>query len=155
MSSYLRQKYDVAAEFTDTLRYNTTQAYKAGSRVYTGDDENNPTFYYAAYPFPVLDVNKAYRIGDKVWYKDHTYTAKQESPLLTHAEALQYGNTGSLPLQNVFPDDRLNGSAYWNDEGTYTVAAGTLSDATKWVKGDNRNPLLVMYCVDMAVYHLY
>jgi hypothetical protein len=194
--NYLRQKYDVDAEFSSTLLYNPNTIYKASNRVYLNAspystsstyslkdlilqagkiyqcstaigvaEQFNATkwtllgdqyeIFYALYPRPLFNINSFYAKGDLVFWKDKNYTALLASHVTTHDEAIQYGNTNSIPFQNVFPGDKPNGSQYWQDNGAYTVAAGSLLDATKWVSGDNRHPQLVMFTIDVALYHLY
>jgi len=175
---YLTQKYNLAAEFTDTKQYDPTAAYNAGDRVYlnapaysaaatyalgvlttapTGPLVNgtptgqvyacstaittpevfNPahwtllgnqwTMFYALYPFPIFDISKGwYNVGDNVWWKNHTYMALQQSVVLNHDQKIQYYKQTKIPLQNIFPDDPVNGKLWWKDNGPYIVPAGNL-----------------------------
>lgn len=156
VSSYLRQKYDVDSEFTPTSKWSSALAYNAGDRVVKDPDEiEEPALYFAKFPYPVFNINQVYAKGDQVFWKNHTYTCLQPSKILSHEEALQYGSIANLPLQNVFPDTPVMGPGSWQDHGAYTVAAGTLLTDAKWTKGDNRHPQLVMFTIDIAIYHLY
>lgn len=196
VSNYLRQKYDIDAEFSNTLLYNPNTIYKAANRVYLNASPYNSSstyslkdlilqsgnvyqcktaigvpeaftiakwdllgaqydIFYAVCPHLLFNVNCLYLKGDQVFWKDKNYTALVRTHLTTHEEAIQYASTNNLPLQNVFPDDKVTGSKYWKDDGAYTVAAGSLLDSTKWMKGDNRHPQLVMFTIDVALYHLY
>jgi hypothetical protein len=196
LSSYLRQKYDVDSEFSETALYNPAQSYKANNRVYldaapysatatyalntlalqggkvyqctTAIDPGeafNPAhwellgnqydLFYCSYPETLFNIDLFYKVGDKVFYKDHTYEAIQATLIYSHEIKLQYYDTSSIPSSNYFPDD-INGRSYWKDLGAYQVAAGTLlSNTDYWTKGDNRHPQLVMFTIDIAVYHLY
>lgn len=154
ISSYVRQKYDVDREFTDTLPYNPQSIYKAGARVYKIADEQALLFYAKAPQLP-FEAAKAYRTGDKVFYNHHTYTALQSSIRYGHEAQLQYGSTSEIPGRNIFPDDPVDGASYWHDEGAYEVPAGKINDPAYFTKGDNRDQLIVMYAVDIALYHLY
>ena len=149
VKSYLRQKYDVNAEFTDTTQWNNTTAYKAGSRVYDGTN-----IYYGAYPKPQFNLYSYYVVGDEIFYKDRTYRCKSESSPVSQELALQVGTYGSLPFINSFPD--APNQSQWTDLGAYSIAAGTeLTDTTKWVNGDNRDQQIVLYCVDICMYHIH
>jgi len=87
------------------------------------------TIYYAAFPCPVFNVYRVYAIGDKVFWKNHTYTCKAATVILSDFEALQYHTENNIPLHNIFPDDQVNGASYWTDNGIYTVAPNTLTSA--------------------------
>lgn len=196
VSNYLRQKYDVDSEFSNTLLYNPNTTYKAGNRVYLNASAYNPSstyslkdlvlqagkvyqcttaitvaeafnsgkwlllgdqyeMFYALYPHQLFDINQYYSVGDQVFWKDKTYTAKLATHLITHGEAIQYAEYSNIPSKNIFPDDAQKGSQQWQNDGAYQVAAGTLDDDDKWVSGDNRHPQLLMFLIDVAIYHLY
>lgn len=175
---YLSQRYNLAAEFTDTRQYDPTVAYNAGDRVYlnapaysaaatyalgvlttvptgpllngtptgqvyacstaiTVPETFNPAhwtllgnqwaMFYALYPFPIFDISHGwYNVGDSVWWKNHTYTALQQSVCLSDYEKFQSYSTNRIPFQNVFPDDPVNGKQWWKDNGAYIVPAGNL-----------------------------
>jgi hypothetical protein len=196
VSNYLRQKYDVDAEFSNTLLYNPNTVYKAINRVYlnassysssslyslkdlvlqggkiyqcktaiTIAEQFNVTkwdllgdqydIFYASYPQPLFYLTANYNVEDKTFWKDKIYTAIAASLDLTHGEALQYVDYANIPYKNYFPDDATNGASQWTVDSTYTVAAGSLLDTDKWTKGDNRHPQLLMFLIDIAIYHLY
>lgn len=196
VTNYLRQKYDVDAEFSNTLPYNPDTVFKAGNRVYLNAPAYNPAstyslkdlvlftgkiyqcstaigapeaftaakwtqlgdqwdIFYALYPKPLFSVDNFYNVDDEVFWKDNIYSAMRESRVATHEEAIQYVQYSNIPFKNYFPDDPFNGAAQWQNDGAYTVAAGTLSDNTKWIKGDNRHPQILMFLIDVAIYHLY
>lgn len=175
---YLSQRYNLAAEFTNTTQYDPMAAYNAGDRVYlnapaysasstyalgvlttapTGPLVNGtPTgqvyacstaittpegftaahwtllgnqwdMFYALYPFPVFDLTHSfYNVGNSVWWKNHIYTALQESVCLSDWEKFQSFTTDRIPFPNVFPDDPVNGPQWWKDNGQYIVPAGNL-----------------------------
>lgn len=193
--SYLSQKYDTDAEFTDTNVFDLSTTYKAKDRielnfpvyvstnnysvndlaVYSGNayiciNATTGTFtpanwtllgkqyqlFYVTLPKPEFNYKSYYQKGDQVFWKDKTYTAQQNSPILDHETALQYGNITTLPIQNVFPDDAIAGVQYWGTGTAYSVASGTLpTNATKWTKGDNRSSLLVQKTVDICLFHMH
>ena len=88
---------------------------------------NQYDIFYAITPYPVFNISKGwYNVGDIVFWKNHTYTALQQSVIFSHAQSLQYYQTYSIPYQNVFPDDPVNGPKWWKDNGAYVVPAGNL-----------------------------
>lgn len=88
---------------------------------------NQWDMFYTLYPFGQFDLShNFYNVGDNVWWKNHTYTALQQSVVLCHSEKLQGFVTGNIPFQNVFPDDPVNGNTWWKDNGPYVVPAGNL-----------------------------
>lgn len=83
--------------------------------------------FYALTPFPVFDISKGwYNVGDHVFWKNHTYTALQQSVVLCHDQQIQYYKQGNIPFQNIFPDDIPNRPLWWKDNGAYIVPAGNL-----------------------------
>jgi len=177
MISYIKQRYDVSQIFTDTTVWSSVPAYKAKKLViFTATAYNaltvyaantlmlftdgyiykcvtltvageNPTntpakwlqlaadqsLFYVTLPKNEFDYTVNYIKDDEVWYKDHTYKAKS-------------------PNTNILPTN----SAYWTDLGAYSVTAGTLpTDTTKWTAGDNRNPLIVQYLIEITLFYLY
>lgn len=112
--------------------------------------------YYAQYPKPVFDLYGSYKVDDQVWYKDKKYKCKIATVQLSQFTALQYSSYSALPYPNIFPDDAKNGAIYWEDLGAYTVPANTLpTNDTYWTLGDNRNQQILMYTIDMVLYHLH
>lgn len=83
--------------------------------------------YYAAYPYPKFNIYGSYAVGDKVWWDNRTYTCKQSTKGLSAFQQLQYPDFNSIPLNNVFPSDPVNGSAYWTDNGAYSIAVDSLN----------------------------
>jgi hypothetical protein len=76
--------------------------------------------------------------------------------LPSHDSILQARVTENIPLQNIFPDDPVSGAQYWQEDLTWFVPAGTkLSDTDYWVKGDNRDQQMLLYFVDIALYHVH
>lgn len=163
---------------------------------------NQYDLFYIPYPYPVFDLKEFYNIGDKVFWKDKIYVCLIQTVLLTHDNAIQFGQISQIPHQNVFPDDKANGKQNWTAGVSYLSPAGLLptnvaadftpwssitsyvtgnkvssgaqiwqalvnntdvtpgTDITKWqsigyLKGDNRNQQMVMYMVDMVLFHLH
>lgn len=89
-------------------------------------------FFYVTLPQPEYDNETTYIVGNIVWYKDKIYTNTR-------------GTTGVLPTD----------SGFWSVGATYTVSGIKPDDNTKWTQGDNRNQLIVMYLLDITLYHLH
>jgi hypothetical protein len=106
---------------------------------------------------PVFDYRKNYAVGDVVFWRNNTYVCVQASQILSQEGALQYVNTFTQPLSNVFPDDPVNNNAgqYWGSRTAYTIPANTpLTDTAAWVKGDNRNQTIKTGMVVLSVFRL-
>jgi len=111
--------------------------------------------FYAAYPWPIYDTNKFYKIGDKVYWAGHVYTAKRNTLIPSHQQQLQREDQTSNPQYNVRPD--LDVDAYsWTDEGAYTLPADNdITNASQWTPGDNRDQQMVQKVVAIALFHIH
>lgn len=94
------------------------------------------TFFYGKLPFAEWIWDKSYKSNVTVWYKDHTYTSKNES-------------------KGIAPDNEDFGSDFWTDLGEYTIALNTITDTSKWSTGDIRCQKLVECVVMLTLYKLY
>lgn len=108
------------------------------------------TMFYASYPAKKFDLSEIYKYGDRVYCNGTTYSCIQPTVTFSHESQLQ--SNSQQQIQNYFPTD----SQYWSAVTIESVAAGVPpTDTTKWTLGDNRSPLLVMHCCDIALYHLH
>jgi phage gp36-like protein len=149
--SYLRQKYNLDFEFQPTTAWADTNSYKAGARV-----TNSGTIYNAIYPHPQFDFQGLYNIGDQVFWKDKTYTCKIQTPVIDHETGLQYRVYENLPYPNVQPDNIVNGVEYWGVGVPYSVPTGTaITNTTYWQQADTRDAQMVMYLIDIALFHVH
>ena len=171
--SYLAQRYQTSKVFTDTTVFDINATYYGKNLIeytepeyvvnttYSIDDRVSykgkiyinilgctgvvPTFatnwtyvtedkslYYAKTNEVEWNVATTYAIGDVVWYNDVVYTALQES-------------TGMLPTE----------TGTWSAGATYSFDGFYPENTTYWTKGDNRNQQIVMYLIDMTLYHLH
>lgn len=162
--------YFTAPAFSATTAYNTNDlvAYtgiiyksKAGSVAHAFNPTEwdalvaDNTLFFVTDPFPYFDVYALYQIGDSIIYKGKTYTCITPSNTPNFPPDPSYVYYEAVPAPNVFPD-APNGVYFWGVGVPYVVAAGTLpTDATKWTQGDNRDKLLVMYIVDITLYHVH
>lgn len=176
MTSYLVQRYLMTETFRETFRFDPAIAYKAknlveytepawasatayliGDRVvYSGkiyaaltnntnkQPNTNPTdwlfvvddltLYYVTLPQNEWSVKTKYSVGNMVWYADKVYTAVVENIAVT-------------------PDSSV---ATWGAGVAYSVTAGTKpTNATYFTRGDNRNQQIVLYMIDICLYHLH
>lgn len=91
------------------------------------------SLYYANLPYTEWSPLTTYDIGDIVWYQDVVYTASKESIAVKPTDDSYWTAGATYSFSNVVPTD----------------------DTTKWTKGDNRNQLIVMYLIDITLYHLH
>lgn len=114
------------------------------------------SIFYVTLPCPEFNYQTIYLAGNQVWYKDKIYTCIIPSVVYGHEASLQVGAYEAIPNSNIFPDDPVYGVQYWGAGTAYNITAGTLpTDTTKWTAGDNRNPQLVNYCIDVALYTVH
>jgi hypothetical protein len=71
-----------------------------------------------------------YQIGNQVWFQNGIYTSKVND--------------------NYYPPTNTQ---VWTFNSTYSFSGALPTDGTKWIQGDNRNPLLVQKMVDIVLYH--
>lgn len=173
MISYLEQRYIKSQIFTDTTAFSISAVYKAKNLVYldatafsavavylTGDlvlqagsvyhsiagsaahafnasewDLLGPqnSYFYVALPEAEWSSATTYSINDEVWYQDSVYTCA-------------VANTGVTPNSST---------AIWGTGVPYTVTGDLPTDDTIWTAGDNRNQQIVMYLIDITLYHLH
>lgn len=116
---------------------------------------NQYDFFFAILPQPEFQLNGLYNKGDQVFWKDKVYRAKLPSIVYTHDDLIQLNNTNNYPYSNIFPDDPVKGSTYWTSSNTYSVPADSILQTQYFSSGDNRNQQMVMYVLDVVIYHLY
>jgi hypothetical protein len=128
MISYLAQRYKVNEIFTDTKTFDNSHVYKAKQLVLYSDSK----LYYVNIPVAEYDKTVTYTAGNQVFFNDSVYTC----------------------LFNIKAIDPTY-SQYWGTGIPYSVTAVLPTDVTKWTLGDNRNPLIVQYLLDITLYHLH
>lgn len=109
--------------------------------------------FYIPYPHPLFDVNKVYAIGNIVFRLGKNYTARIASLAFDHTTLLQDGVYANVPLQNVFPEDPINGVQYWGIGTAVTVSGATFP--TGFTAGDNRSRNLVRHLIAIVLYIIH
>lgn len=112
--------------------------------------------FYGKYPNPLFQLTTTYAVGDLVFWGDRTWKCVIATIGLSHEGALQSVYTQQIPPGNSFPD--APGQNQWQGQAPipYVVPAGTLpTDTSYWTTGDNRNQQLVMYVIDITLYHVH
>lgn len=172
MIGYLSQRYIIDQIFTNTTvfdinatyygkslveytepAFNIATVYSIGDRVlYLGNIYNcntagatgawtasewdlicaDRTLYYVTLPHLEYSNTTSYSVGNQVWYKNVVYTC-------------------STACKNILPTT----AGFWTAGSPYTVTATFPDDITIWTQGDNRNQLIVLYLVDITLYHLH
>lgn len=175
VSSYLIQKYDCNAEFTETTLYAYNVTRKAKDRVYLDATAYSSTTTYALNSL-VLQSGNVYRCSTAVTVAEAFNIAKWTllgaqydifyvtTPKLEWLYTTEY-NTGD----EVFYKDKTytalvdntgmapdTNSSEWGTGTAYSVA-GTVwpTDTSKWTAGDNRKPQMVAYMLDIILYHVH
>jgi hypothetical protein len=172
MISYLAQRYKVKEIFSNTTVYDNINTYYAKNLVeYTevafsisnsyiiGDrvsyqnkiyEANQPiapsafdsaewdyvcddySLFYVTLPENEFSYYNHYVTGDIVWYENKTYTCTQN-------------------CNKIYP---TNGQ-FWTDNGTYSISGIYPTDTNTWTAGDNRNQQIVLFLIDITLYHLH
>ena len=152
--SYLRQKYVLEAEFKDTNTWVSYKQYYPEDRA--TDAATESIIYTAILPCAKFVYDGVYKIGDQVFWKNRIYTCRVPTSSITHEVALQYGFYQNLPYSNVAPDDVVNGLQYWGSGVLYNIPLGEpLNNGAYWALGDNRDAQMVMFIIDVALFHLH
>jgi hypothetical protein len=112
--------------------------------------------YSAVYPYPVFSFKKQYALGDKVFWLGKVYTCLTATASISQTTFLQYRQIQSLPLSNVQPDNVDTGFQFWGTGVPYSVPVSTdILNTVYWSAGDTRDQLIVMWLIDITLYHLH
>jgi hypothetical protein len=175
VSSYLRNRFDVAQEFTDTALYAYGTTRSAKNRVYLDATAYSATSTYALNSL-VLYNGYIYRCSTAVTVAEAWNAAKWtvigqqyaifyvKLPYDEFVYETQY-STGDTVWYNdktyiathdtlgEFPDKT---PSTWGSGTTYTVAGSVWpTDTSKWTAGDNRSPQILGYLIDIVLYHIH
>ena len=90
------------------------------------------TLFYSKLPYEEYSNTTTYTVGNKVYYNNIEYSC------ITSC-------VGILPTNTQF----------WIAGLPYTVTSAYPDDTDAWIQGDNRNQQIVMYLLDITLYHLH
>lgn len=90
------------------------------------------SLFYAKTPNPDYSNTTTYNVGDQVFYNNIVYECLVSC-------------LGILPTNSQF----------WLNISTYSVTGSYPDDNKFWQQGDNRNQQIVMYLLDITLYHLH
>lgn len=115
---------------------------------------------YAIYspilPAEIFDINKKYKVGDIVFWRDKVYTCAQVTTTLSAEDTLQYFRYENVPPRNVIPDDLDNGSYFWGDGIPYQIDPGVeITNGSLWKPGDNRCKQVVYIVCCLTLYYIH
>lgn len=89
-------------------------------------------FFYITLPEDEFDIDTTYEIDDVVWWQDTTYTAR-------------------VKMSGILPSN----SSFWTEGAEYSVTGEYPWNDSIWTQGDNRNPLIIMWMLDITLHHLH
>jgi hypothetical protein len=173
MKSYLVQKYDVDAEFTNTPLWVKGTVYKAKNRVYIDATAFSASTTYSAKSLVLYLGNVYYNTSTvtagawnasnwtligKQYQLFYAFNPKPDWDYYTDYEAganvFYKDKTYTCLIANTSyaPNENAN---YWGAGTAYSIA-GTVDiwDTNYWTLGDNRNQQLVNYLIDIVLYHI-
>lgn len=173
LTSYLRQKYDVSKEFTDTTLYSYQSTYKAKNRIYLDGTAYSTASTYAVgsivsynakvyYCSTAITVAEAWTVAhwtllgnqyqffyvtlpQQEWDMYTTYVVGDSVWYNDKVYTATYGSTGLIPTSNT---------SIWGSGTVYTTNA-LPTDSTKWTVGDNRNAKMKDVLIDIVLYDLH
>ena len=162
---YKDKIYQCITNSTGYLPTNTTYW------VYITDDKS---LYYVTLPEEEWSYLTSYSVGDVVWYENKTYTcvvansntkpdsstaiwgsgtahsiSNKNPDIIYHAE-IAYTVGTKVSCEGVLYNCILNSTGNIPTNATFFTA---LTTPPYWTKGDNRNPLIVRYLLDITRYH--
>lgn len=135
---------------------------------------DNLTLYDVTLPYDEWDKTLTYAVGDKIWFLDKSYTCVQPNININPTSSTAIWGTGT-----AYSITNKNPEISWHAEVTYLIGSvvnyldklytcilsstGNLPTNTTyftasttrpyWTKGDNRNPLIVRFLLDITRYH--
>lgn len=78
--------------------------------------------FYITLPYTEFNIYGIYKVGDIRYWKNKVYQCLSPTVIPDHIEQLQAGTYANLPLNNVFPDDPINGLKNWGAGVTYSLS---------------------------------
>ena len=172
MISYLIQRYITSQIFTDTKVFDITATYNGKQLVeWTAPTFSASTVYttgqyvlQGGYIYKSIAGSAAHSFNANEWTQiclDKTlfYVTLPEAEYVntiaySAGDTVYYNNilyTCLVPTIGILPTN----AQFWSEGSAYTLTATYPDDDTKWTQGDNRNQQIVMYLLDITLYHLH
>jgi signal peptidase I len=172
MISYLAQRYLINSIFTDTKVFDITATYNGKQLVeWTASAFSAATVYTAnqyvlqgGYIYKSIAGSAAHAFNASEWTQiclDKTlfYVTLPEDEYVNTTsyvvgDVVYYNNieyTCLLNCKGILPTE----TGFWSVGSAYTLTATYPDDDIKWTEGDNRNQQIVMYLLDITLYHLH
>jgi len=172
MISYLAQRYLINSIFTDTKVFDVTATYNGKQLVEWTASAFSATTVYTTGQYVVYNGNIYKSIAGSTAHafnaSEWTLKAVDKSLFYVTLPEDEYNNSTSyvagdkvyfdnieytclLNCKGILPTE----TQFWSVGSAYTLTAAYPDDTTKWTEGDNRNQQIVMYLLDITLYHLH
>lgn len=98
---------------------------------------NKYDLFYIPVPYAEFNVYAFYKIGDIVFWKNKIYKCLIQTNIPDHISQLQDVTYDNIPLNNVFPDQPVNGVIYWGEGVDYSVSSLIINSSlpSAWAPG--------------------
>lgn len=172
MIGYLTQRYITSQIFTDTKVFDISVTYKAKQLVeFTANAFSATTVYttgqyvlQAGYIYKSIAGSTAHAFAPAEW----TQICLDKTLFYAKTPNLEYSNTTVYSINDtIWYDNKVyqclvscsgilpTNTQFWLYVSTYSFNGAYPDDTTKWEQGDNRNQQIVMYLLDITLYHLH
>lgn len=98
---------------------------------------NKYDLFYIPLPYPEFNVYGFYKTGDIIFWKGKVYKCLIQTNIPDHISQLQDVTYDNIPLNNVFPDQPVNGVKYWGAGVDYSVSGLLINSPlpSNWAPG--------------------
>ncbi len=172
MIGYLTQRYITSQIFTDTKVFDISVTYKAKQLVeFTANAFSATTAYttgqyvlQAGYIYKSIAGSTAHAFLPAEW----TQICLDKTLFYAKTPNLEYSNTTVYSINDtIWYDNKVyqclvscsgilpTNTQFWLYVSTYSFNGAYPDNTTKWEQGDNRNQQIVMYLLDITLYHLH
>jgi hypothetical protein len=173
MKSYLSQRYKVNTVFTDTTVYSHSTTYYgknlieytdvatfSAATVYT----TNQRVTYSGYIYKSIAGSAAHAwnasewtlicVDKQLYYAKTNQTEYNNETEYEAGDVVWYGDVVYTAISDTEGHEPTD-TDYWTAGATYSFSAHYPDETAYWTMGDNRNQLIVMYLIDITLYHLH
>ena len=172
MISYLKQRYIVDDIFTNTKSFDVSATYNGKQLVeWTADAFSETSTYstgnlvtYNNYIYQSIAGSVAHAFNELEWTK----ICLDKSLFWVKLPNNEYSNTIAYSIGDIVYYNNIQytclvatigilptNTQFWQQGTAYTISGVLPNDTTKWEQGDNRNQQIVMYLMDITLYHLH